>query len=205
VLNFNNIYYFIFFALGFLAGSIPFGYLIGRLKQIDIRNFGSGNIGFTNVYRALGIKYALPVFILDFLKGALPVVFLKSKSFELAVFAGLGAIWGHIFTPWLKFRGGKGVATTIGVSSFLIPKALFFGLAIYVIILFIFRYVSLASLSFAFLLPFLVWYFYPQEKLILIISCVVGILIIIRHQGNIVRLLRKKENKFNGPLVFRRK
>ncbi|MCS7258164.1 MAG: glycerol-3-phosphate 1-O-acyltransferase PlsY [candidate division WOR-3 bacterium] len=193
----------IFFFIGFLCGSIPCGYLISRLKGIDITKHGSKNIGFTNVYRNLGPKYAIPVFLLDMLKGFLPTFFTKSLG-NIAIFAGVGAILGHIFTPWLYFRGGKGVATTIGVILALIPKALLIGILIYSLVLILFRYVSLASIIFSISLPILVGSFNPQNKLLLILSIGIGILIIVRHAQNIVRLVNRTEPKFDFTKIFRK-
>ena len=131
-------------AFGFACGAVPFGYFVGRFRGIDIRQAGSGNIGFTNVARVLGWPYAAPVLLLDFAKGLLPTAFVASITLNylvpagdavllprlfgsglilLKVTAGLGAIVGHMFTPVLRFRGGKGVATTAGVIVALSPLA----------------------------------------------------------------------------------
>ncbi|MEO0131796.1 MAG: glycerol-3-phosphate 1-O-acyltransferase PlsY [candidate division WOR-3 bacterium] len=194
----------IFFLVGFIIGSIPFGYLISKLEGIDIRHYGSKNIGFTNVYRILGPKYAVPVLVLDMLKGFLPT-FLSKPFNNLAVVIGLGTILGHTFTPWLYFRGGKGVATTIGVALALIPEVLLAGILIYSLVLIFFRYVSLASIIFGISLPILVLFFNPGNKLLLTTSTIIGILIIIRHYTNILRLINRVEPKFDYTKFFKKK
>ncbi len=185
---------FLSFALGYILGGIPFGYLLPRLKGIDIRNFGSGNIGFTNVARNLGFTFALPVFILDFAKGFLPTIFAGRLGLE-AIYIGLGAVLGHIFTPYLGFRGGRGVATTFGVVLSLFPKIFLFGAFIWLVAFLFSSYASLASLLFSFviLLSFL---FFTQlgifERLLL---AMIPVFIILRHLPNIRRLIRHSEPK----------
>ena len=187
--------YFISFLFGFVCGAIPFGYIISRLKGIDIRKQGSGNIGFTNVNRTLGIWFAIPVFILDFGKGFLPTIF--ASHMELyPVLVGAGALLGHIFTPFLKFRGGKGVATTFGVFLALTPISFAVSIGLFAIILFAFSYVSLASISFALALPILTIIFAPDKWIIFLFALLSATLIIITHRSNIRRLLKKEESKF---------
>lgn len=145
-----NLEYFIVPAASYLIGSIPFGYLIGRLHGIDIRKVGSGNIGATNVTRSIGRIAGKICFFLDFLKGALPVV-LVNMTFEentanLALAAGLAVILGHVFPIYLRFRGGKGVATAAGVALALAPYPLLCALAVWVVTFLTSRYVSLASI-----------------------------------------------------------
>lgn len=188
----------IFFSLfvGFLVGSIPFGYLIPKIfKKIDIRNYGSKNIGFTNVYRTLGFLYGIPVLILDISKGFFITYFSKELSL-ISVFVGIGAIFGHLFTPYLRFQGGKGVATTIGVLLALAPKNLIFSLVIFLIILFIFSYMSLASIFFALSLPLSFLLLKPKDFSIPIFFIIISLLIILKHIPNIKRLIKKEEPKF---------
>ncbi len=188
---------------GFACGSIPFGHLAGIINKIDIRKKGSGNIGFTNVARTIGLIWAIPVLILDIAKGMVPVAFARHLNLSSAL-VGLGAITGHIFTPWLKFQGGKGVATTIGVTALLCPKSLFAGIAIYLIVLLISGFISLSSLVFALTLPILTWLFYPNNLALLVFTAGAGIIIIIRHIANIRRLLNKTEPRFGLWLkIFR--
>lgn len=199
--NFLINYFFSLF-VGFIFGSIPFGYLIAKLKGIDIRQYGSKNIGFNNVRRVVGLKYAIPVLILDIAKGLLPVVF--AAQFEaIPIMVGLGAILGHSFTPWLGFKGGKGVATTIGVILALIPWSLVVGIVVFIIVALLFAYVSLASMALAISLPISVALLYPQEKLILIITIAIALLIILRHRDNIKRIINGTEPKINRAKFFR--
>jgi glycerol-3-phosphate acyltransferase PlsY len=194
--NNNFSVYFVSLIIGFIIGSIPFGYIIARIKKIDIRTTGSKNIGFTNVFRTLGILYAMPVLILDIAKGFLPVFF-ASELTLMPVLVGFGTVLGHIVTPWLGFKGGKGVATTIGVMAALAPKALAISILIFLIILLIFSYVSLASLCFIISLPVSLLLLYPSQKLLLISAVIIVILVIIRHKDNIIRLIKKTESKMS--------
>ena len=198
--------------LAYLAGSIPFGLLVARgVAGIDIRQHGSGNIGATNVGRTLGAKWGVAVLLLDALKGAMPVL-LVPRLFEssettwfilLQVIAGVATVVGHMFPVWLKFRGGKGVATALGVVSVLAPVgslAAFVGFALCMLAS---RIVALSSIVAAFVFavgqmlilspnPF------DREKLPLsMFSLAVPALIVLRHSSNIGRLLRGEEKRFS--------
>ncbi len=186
--------HFVAFLFGFIFGAIPFGYIISKKQGIDIRSYGSGNIGFTNVYRVLGFKTALPVFILDFAKGFLPTLFANRLGL-MAIFTGAGALLGHIFTPFLKFRGGKGVATTFGIALALTPISFGLSIVFFAIILLIFSYVSLASITFAVTLPILTMIL-SNNRIIFFFTLFNGLLLIITHRSNIRRLLKKEEPKF---------
>ncbi|MBS4015108.1 MAG: glycerol-3-phosphate 1-O-acyltransferase PlsY [Candidatus Latescibacteria bacterium] len=199
--------YFYSLLVGYLLGSIPFGFLIARLKGIDIRNFGSRNIGFNNVRRAVGIKFAIPVLILDIAKGFVPTFF-ASELGAVGVLVGLGSILGHSFTPWLGFRGGKGVATTIGVMLALMPLGLATGIGVFIIALVSFSYISLASIFFALSLPVSVALLYrpastrlifsnrgENEIFLLIFTIIIALIIVIRHKDNINRIIKKTEPK----------
>ncbi len=190
--------------LGFLCGSVPFGYLAGRIKGIDIRTHGSGNIGFNNVLRVAGPVLAIPVLILDVAKGLLPTAFATSLGLTPAL-VGLGAILGHVFTPWLGFKGGKGVATTIGVSAFLCIRSLAAGLGVYTIVLFVSGFISLSSVVFGVVLPVFTAVFYPGDISLLVFATVVGLLIVLRHRANIKRLLRGTEPRLGLWLRLFRK
>jgi len=183
------------FLIGFLCGSVPFGYLAGAVNRIDIRRYGSGNIGFTNVQRVLGLKWSIPVLVLDIAKGVLPVIFARSFNL-LPVIVGTGAVLGHIFSPWLKFNGGKGVATFIGVATVLCPRSLFWSLLLFLIILLITGYVSLSSISLALTLPLMNLIFYRDNLPLILSTFIITTVIILRHNGNIRRLLSKTEPKF---------
>jgi len=189
---------------GFACGSIPFGYFAGRLKATDIRTRGSGNIGFTNVLRTFGWTWAVPVLVLDAAKGLLPVM-LAARLNLVPALVGLGAVLGHIFTPWLGFKGGKGVATTLGVTAFLCPRALLAGLVVYLVALLGSGFISLASLAFALLLPFLVLLLYPNQLPLFLFSLGLCLIIIFRHRGNIERLSKGAEPRLGLWLrLFRR-
>jgi len=179
------------FAVSLLAGaacgSIPFGYVAGRLNGINIRQRGSGNIGFTNVQRTIGWAWAVPVLLLDIAKGFLPTAFALPLGLTPAL-VGLGAILGHVFCPWLGFRGGKGVATTIGVAALLCPRSLLIGLGVYLAVLAVTGFVSLSSLFFACTLPVANAFVYPRDVPMVAFTLGVSAVIIIRHRSNMRRL-----------------
>lgn len=187
--------------LGYALGSIPFGYIIGRLKKIDLKRSGSGNIGATNVGRVLGLKYFIVVFLLDAIKGAGAVYLAYLLGLNMYL-AGIGAIAGHILNPYLKFHGGKGVATAIGVFLALFPKILFLSFAVWAVIYLATFYVSLASLVFAVALSV----FYnllsqgtPTNRIVVVIM---SLLIVAAHLPNIRRLIEGREPT---TIIWRRK
>ena len=196
----------VFFILSYLIGSIPFCLVIAYLvKRVDIRQFGSGNIGATNVVRVVGKKWGIIVFILDFLKGAfVPILvkyFLHQPRNSTYLFAAFFSVSGHIWPVYLRFKGGKGVATSLGALcglSFIFPKlwvVLLLSLCVWFIFFFIFRYVSLASISLS--ISFVVCSFIfslPEE--IKYFSALLCLFIIFRHTKNIKNLLAKKEHRF---------
>jgi glycerol-3-phosphate acyltransferase PlsY len=179
-------------AFGFACGSIPFGYLAGLTRGIDIRKQGSGNIGFTNVLRIMGTAWAIPVLLLDIAKGVFPTAFAAELGL-LPALAGIGAILGHVFTPWLGFKGGKGVATTIGVAALLCARSLLPGLGLYAIVLLTTGFVSLSSMLFAVSLVPLTLLFYGTDPSLLAFTAGVSILVLVRHRANLGRLLRRTE------------
>jgi glycerol-3-phosphate acyltransferase PlsY len=150
----------------YMLGSIPFGYLAGRFARIDIRRFGSGNIGATNAVRVLGKKYGYPVFALDFLKGfgAVRISMLMASgpppgwnSPEIfGIAAAISCVIGHSYPPWLKFKGGKGVATSAGTLFALAPIVGLIGVAIWMVTFWVTRYVSIASVTAAIALPIVI-------------------------------------------------
>ncbi|MGK0184570.1 MAG: glycerol-3-phosphate acyltransferase PlsY [Verrucomicrobiales bacterium] len=183
----------------YVFGATPFGYLAGRLRGMDIRQHGSGNIGATNAFRVLGKPTGIVVFVLDFLKGLLPVL-ITCKVFPDAplapVLAGVGTILGHNFTFWLGFRGGKGIATSAGVLLALLPIAMLIGLGVWLSLFFATRYVAVASIGAAFAIP-IVTAIRDRENLpLLIFSIAIGALAIVRHRPNIQRLMAGTENRF---------
>jgi acyl phosphate:glycerol-3-phosphate acyltransferase len=178
--------------IGAAFGSIPFGYVVGRLNGIDIRKRGSGNIGFTNVQRTIGWAWAIPVLLLDVAKGLVPTAAAHAFSLVPAL-VGIGAILGHVFCPWLRFNGGKGVATTIGVAAFLCPRSLFAGLWVFVLVLAVTGFISASSLTLAALLPLLTALFYRGDVALLLFAIGVALVIFIRHAANIRRLAARTE------------
>ena len=205
-----NLEYFIVPAASYLIGAIPFGYLIGRLHGIDIRTVGSGNIGATNVTRTVGKIQGKICFFLDFFKGALPVALVNSvftqDTANLALAAGLAAILGHIFPIYLKFRGGKGVATAAGVALALAPYPLLCALLVWLATFLTTRYVSLASIVAAAALPVAAALFFglgiptpfPLGASTLIFFTLIALLAILRHVANIKRLLNGTESRFGN-------
>jgi glycerol-3-phosphate acyltransferase PlsY len=185
--------------LAYLLGSIPFGYLIVRWqKGIDVRNTGSGSIGATNVMRNLGALGFAATFILDFAKG-LGAVVLASKLTggdpRWIAAAAVAAILGHCYPVWLKFRGGKGVATGVGVFIALAPAQVAIVLGIFVMVVAIWRYISLGSIVATAAFPVLS-YFMKHAPLPIVLGAAGGAVIIIsRHHENIRRLLKGTENR----------
>ena len=182
----------------YLLGSIPNGLIFGKLFwHKDLRQFGSKNIGATNAWRVLGAKAGLLIFFLDFLKGAVCVKLAKYFIGDetIMILAGLLAILGHTFSIFLKLRGGKGVATGLGVITVMMPQVTAIVFATWLVIFFVTRYVSVASIIAAALTPILA-YFFDEPFAFIIFGMAVAIFIIIRHRENISRLLRGKENRF---------
>lgn len=184
----------------YLLGSISISYLLGKfVADIDIREHGSGNAGTTNAVRVLGKKIGLFTFLFDFFKGWLPVVlssFVFSLSFSL--FIGICAVLGHNFPVFLKFKGGKGVATSFGVLMAVLPLISFIAISIFILIVLIFRYVSLGSVVAAASVGLYSSYmfFCSKSALYLLILFLVALLIL-RHKPNIIRLIRREENRIS--------
>ncbi len=190
--------------VSFLVGSIPFGFLIGKAQGLDIREHGSGNIGATNVWRVLGSSWGLIAFIADFFKGFLPVFVLdlliehwpETETLDLLVVAcGIAVILGHNYTPWLGFKGGKGIATSAGALLAIIPWACATVIIIWLGVLALSRIVSLSSIAASIALPFAVVFFYPGSYVLAIFGLVAGSLGVYRHRSNIERLRRGEEPK----------
>jgi glycerol-3-phosphate acyltransferase PlsY len=184
----------------FLLGSIPTGLLLARLRGIDIRTVGSGNIGATNVARGLGKKSGVLVLLLDAAKGAIPILVVRLLDLGARVdpfvitATGFAAVAGHCFTPWLRFRGGKGVATSLGVFLALEPAVTAMTAGLFAAIYLATKIVSIGSIAAALAFPILLWLLgRPDESVTLGIA--VAILIIAKHHGNIRRLLRRQEHK----------
>lgn len=192
--------------LGYVLGSIPTGYLVGKkLKNIDIRKQGSGNVGATNVFRVVGKKWGIGVLVFDILKGffavrILPLFFeIQDLSpFVTSLVAGVAAVAGHTWTVWLGFRGGKGVATSLGVLLGLVPLTGGFGIAVWMVLFLWKRYVSLSSLGLALSLPLSAVLFYRQSEffgLLLPLSLVLSAFIFYTHRENIHRLWTGQEKR----------
>ena len=195
----NEFFYFFIF-LSYLLGSIPFGLLISKLNGIDIRLHGSKNIGATNVFRVLGKKYGLITFFLDALKGFIPTfffpIFLNTNNLDINTIFGLLAIIGHTFPLFLKFKGGKGVATSAGMLIGVVPLILLIGLFIWIILFLIYRFVSLASIISSIIIAILVWFNNESSIYINFLITLMSLMIILLHRGNIKRLINGTENKF---------
>lgn len=188
-------------AASYLLGAVPFGLLLARLKGVDIRKVGSGNIGATNVMRSVGKPWGIATFALDALKGFVPAFIFPRCAAEapeaLPIVCAFAAILGHNFPIWLGFKGGKGVATSAGALLGLAPAAAGLGLATWAVVFFTTRYVSLASIVAAVAIPAAGWWMYRARGWILpTFLTVLATLIIVRHKGNIQRLLAGTENRF---------
>lgn len=183
----------------YLIGSIPTGLLLGKAYGIDVRKEGSGNIGATNLYRTVGRKVGIITLVGDCLKGLLPVVLVKSSSLppEFAAWVGLAAFCGHVFSVFLKFRGGKGVATALGVFLALAPLAVAIAIALFAVLMFLWRYVSLGSIAAAAAMPLAV-FFMGGGRTVTTVTFIIALIVIVRHHENIGRLLSGKESKFKA-------
>jgi glycerol-3-phosphate acyltransferase PlsY len=190
---------FIVIGVAYLIGSIPTGLLLGKAYGIDVRKEGSGNIGATNLYRTVGRKVGIITLIGDCLKGLLPVLLVKLSSLppEFAAWVGLAAFCGNVFSIFLKFKGGKGVATALGVFLALAPLAVAIAIALFAVLMFLWRYVSLGSIAAAAAMPLAV-YFLGGSRTLTIVTLVISLIIIIRHHENIGRLLSGNESKFKA-------
>ena len=193
-------------ATGFAAGSIPFGLLIARFSgRTDPRTAGSGNVGATNVARTGGLHLGLLTLLLDAAKGALPAWWFLSQGNETAgVAAGLAAVLGHCYSPWLRFHGGKGVATLLGVVGVLVwPAGLGLFAAIWVLLFALFRWASVASLAAAWAMPLLAWF--GQGSLLSTGALAFAALVVtLRHHANLRRLFTGEEPRFGdkpAPIV----
>ncbi len=181
------------FLLGFMFGVIPFSYLLGILKGVDLKKTGSSNIGATNLGRSLGLQFFILGFLLDGLKGFMPVLIARHYSL-IPIFAGAGAILGHIFNPFFKFKGGKGVSTTIGALLGIVPRQFLVSILIWIAVYLSTFVVSVASLSVAITLPVTV-FLMPAGSGERIFVIVVSLLIILAHRSNIKRIINRTEPK----------
>jgi len=201
-------------ALGaYLIGSIPTGFLVAKAKGIDIRSVGSGNIGATNAMRVLGKPAGIFVLLMDVAKGfvacALAVLYFEFfvpgpdhfddeywiLSGRLMLIAGIFAVLGHNYTCWLKFKGGKGIATTAGVYLALAPWAVLAALVVFILAVLITRYVSVGSISAAVALPATVWIMSPDDLFLGFVTTALGVMAVYKHKSNIQRLMAGTENR----------
>jgi len=187
--------------LGYLFGSFPSGYLAGRItKGVDIRSLGSGSTGATNVLRHIGKRAAIAVFLIDVFKGVLSILlakyFLLNDSWQVAI--GLSTLIGHIWPVWLNWRGGKAVATGLGIFLGLSWQVGLATLGIFILMIALFRIVSLASISAALSLPLIMFLSFQESSIsipYLIVSLLAMTLVVWRHRENIARLIKGKEPK----------
>lgn len=183
----------------YLMGSIPTSYLVGRLNGIDLRKHGSGNLGGTNAYRVMGAAAGVPVVLVDVCKGFVPAQFFPAWDGvalgDLALLYGLAAIAGHVWSVFMGFRGGKGVATGAGVLVALAPTSALIGLLVWIGVVLITRYVSVASISAATLVPLTAW-LTDEARSTVLFSAAIAIFVWWTHRENLSRLARGQENRF---------
>lgn len=188
----------ILFIVAYLVGSIPNALWIGKVfKGLDVRNYGSGNVGATNASRVLGWKLGVLVLSLDVLKGAVFVYIAKLINLDdiYLVLVSLAPILGHSYSIYLKFKGGKAVATSLGVFTVLVPKVILVLLVIFLITVFLTQYVSVASITVALLLPIFTFILY-NNIIYTIFSLIIGLLVVCKHKSNIINLINGKEDKY---------
>jgi glycerol-3-phosphate acyltransferase PlsY len=190
-------------ALAYVSGSIPFAHLAGKAKSVDLRKQGSGNLGATNVFRVLGWKIGVAVFLADAAKGALPVLMLPPRIDSprdpvlWAIAVGVATIAGHVRPVFLKFgKGGKGVATAAGVFFALAPWPMLVAFGIFVAVVLGTGYVSLGSLISAVILPTLLAIRYGVRSPLFVVSAIIATFVFWTHRANIGRLRRGEENRF---------
>lgn len=184
----------------YLTGGIPFGYLIGRMRGVDVRKVGSKNIGATNVFRTVGRKWGLLAFACDVLKGLVPTVAARCFIPDVAIWVGVTAVVGHMLTPYMKFRGGKGVATAFGMLLALVPGLVGSAFVVFAAAFALSNYISLGSCLAAAFLAVAVWF--PvlgtrgaEDTAQCVLVTAISLFIIWKHRSNIGRLAKGCENK----------
>ena len=200
--------YLAFIPIAYLLGAIPFGFLISRTRGIDIRTVGSGNIGATNVLRSVGKSWGILTLILDALKGLIPAALfpvLAEKMLGIgspeimSLTCGCAEILRHNYPIYLKFKGGKGVATTAGALIGIAPLALLVGIVTFAVTFGISRMVALGSIMAALIIPVAAWFFYRSEGLLIpIVLTILGALAVWRHRANIGRIVNGTENRIES-------
>ncbi|MHB8109638.1 MAG: glycerol-3-phosphate 1-O-acyltransferase PlsY [Syntrophorhabdaceae bacterium] len=194
----NNVIAVILVVFAYFIGSIPVGVILGKLKGIDPRKSGSGNIGATNVMRAGGKKLGVITLLCDAAKGFIPVMaaMMMGLPDSIVAIAGLMVFLGHVFPVFLKFKGGKGVATALGVYLAVGPWVILGAFVLFVIVFVVWRYVSLASLVGAISVP-VGLYFVGAPYEFVVMAGVIAVIVIVRHRENISRLVKGTENKLS--------
>ncbi|MDX2058124.1 MAG: glycerol-3-phosphate 1-O-acyltransferase PlsY [Gemmatimonadales bacterium] len=186
----------------YLVGAIPTSYWVARVaKGIDLRTVGSGNLGATNVYRTLGWRYAIPVALVDIAKGVVPVLVFGPRASDglwIPLLLGLAAVVGHVFSPFVGFKGGKGVATAAGVVLGIAPLATLVSLATWVAVVRLTGYVSLGSILAALVLPPATWLLDPAARPVVGLFAGLALFIVAMHRKNIERLRAGTENRFGS-------
>jgi len=199
----------------YLLGSIPTGFLVGKAKGIDVRKVGSGNIGATNAFRILGKGPGIFVLVADGLKGWFAVAHvpgLVHRFYDagvwdaqtlqwLKIIASISVFLGHTYTCWLKFKGGKGIATSAGILAALVPIAMIVSLSTWIIVCVLTRYVSLASIAASLILPFAVWAVPDYGWNLVLLTAIMATLAIYKHKGNITRLMNGTESRLGRKKV----
>ena len=187
----------IWLAAAYFAGAVPFGFLIGKMRGVDVRTVGSRNIGATNVFRTAGKKWGLLAFLCDFLKGFLPTLAAAKCAgcgADLPVAVGLACVIGHTLTVFMKFKGGKGVATAFGMMVALIPYLALGALALFAVTVWLSHYISLGSCLAAVALGIAVWFCGCPLSLKVVVA-LIAVFVIVKHKSNIRRLIDGCENK----------
>jgi glycerol-3-phosphate acyltransferase PlsY len=204
-MNENCLFFIVSIIVAYFCGAVPIGFLIGKMRGVDVRTVGSKNIGATNVYRTVGKPWGILAFIGDFLKGFLPTLVVKMVFDDLQylpLVVGIMTVVGHMFTCFMKFKGGKGVATGFGMLVALVPAVVLSAFALWVVVMLVSHYISLASIAAAAYLGVIIWipiafmgnpgyHNIPQA----IVVTIVAAASIIKHRTNIQRLLAGNENK----------
>lgn len=194
----NPNYWYLAALTAYVWGSIPYGYLIAKANGVDIRTLGSKNIGATNVYRCVGKGPGLLTFALDLCKGFLGTLPFLDMPIGLRVICGFWTVIGHNYTCFLRFKGGKGIASSLGLLIGLAPVAAGVAGLVFVAVFAAFRYISLSSVSAAASLLASTWFIYSDRpKWFSIILCLLGVLAIVKHRANIGRLINGTEPKFS--------
>lgn len=183
--------------IAYLSGSVPFSWLLGRLRGVDLRDHGSGNPGATNLLRTCGTGMGIAGLLLDAAKGAMPVYIAGTSGLPepwLPAAAVLAAVAGHVFTPWFGFKGGKGVATALGALLVLSPMPVLCGLGVFILLVSLFRMISLGSILGGLSLP--AWgVLFRQPPYVMTVLVVIALAILLTHRSNVRRLLRGEERK----------